>query len=193
MRRVVFFSNNESSIESISESHSRSSSHSSDHNNSAKLIDQQTSLVPTDLQTGESRPSSEITRQSTDLLGSSSCSTGTILTVGRMPPIRSSSANIQISRSPFGHIIPFNIPKGYNVCKSETKLDRMLGKFKLFDNHTFRAPNPTYWLPSLNPFEIAMYKDSIAGGLMFPIHLLFVAMFHEFHLNPNQGPKTPRD
>ncbi|KAL2456462.1 hypothetical protein Fot_56848 [Forsythia ovata] len=53
-------------------------------------------------------------------------SAGAIRAGGWVPPIRSSSANIQIGRSPSGHIIPLNIPKGYIVYNSETKLDRML-------------------------------------------------------------------
>ncbi|KAL2542591.1 Uncharacterized protein Adt_03569 [Abeliophyllum distichum] len=103
-----------------------------------------------------------------------------------MPPIRSSSANIQIGRSPSGHVVPLNIPKGYSVYNSENKLDRLLAKFKIFDDHIYRAPHPTERLPGSNPFEVAIYKDSMDGGLRFPIYPFFVAMFHEFHLTPSQ-------
>ncbi|KAL2462099.1 Uncharacterized protein Adt_45519 [Abeliophyllum distichum] len=107
-------------------------------------------------------------------------------TGGRMPPIRSSSANIQIGRSPSGHVVPLNIPKGYSVYNSESKLDRLLAKFKIFDDHIYRAPHPTERLPGSNPFEVAIYKHSMDGGLRFPKHPFFVAIFHEFHLTPSQ-------
>ncbi|KAL2479324.1 Uncharacterized protein Adt_32290 [Abeliophyllum distichum] len=103
-----------------------------------------------------------------------------------MPPIRSSSGNIQIGRSPSGHVVPLNIPKGYSVYNSENKLDRLLAKFKIFDDYIYRAPHPTERLPGSNPFEFAIYKDSMDGGLRFPIHPFFIAIFHEFHLTPSQ-------
>ncbi|KAL2492438.1 Uncharacterized protein Adt_28066 [Abeliophyllum distichum] len=103
-----------------------------------------------------------------------------------MPPIRSSSANIQIGRSPSGHVVPLNIPKGYSVYNSEDKLDRLLAKFKIFDDHIYRAPHPTETLPGSNPYEVAIYKDSMDGGLRFPIHPFFITIFHEFHLTPSQ-------
>ncbi|KAL2518001.1 Uncharacterized protein Adt_14248 [Abeliophyllum distichum] len=105
---------------------------------------------------------------------------------GRMPPIRSSSANIQIGRSPSGHVVPLNIPKGYSVYNSEDKLGRLLAKFKIFDDHIYRAPHPTERLPGSNPYEVAIYKDSMDGGLRFPIHPFFITIFHEFHLTPSQ-------
>ncbi|KAL2512151.1 Uncharacterized protein Adt_17751 [Abeliophyllum distichum] len=103
-----------------------------------------------------------------------------------MPPIRSSSANIQIGRSPSGHVVPLNIPKGYSVYNSGDKLDRLLAKFKIFDDHIYRAPHPTERLPGSNPHEVAIYKDSMDGGLRFPIHPFFITIFHEFHLTPSQ-------
>ncbi|KAL2532531.1 Bromodomain adjacent to zinc finger domain 1A [Abeliophyllum distichum] len=103
-----------------------------------------------------------------------------------MPPIRSSSANIQIGRSPSGHVVPLNIPKGYSMYNSEDKLGRLLAKFMIFDDHIYRAPHPTERLPGSNPYEVAIYKDSMDGGLRFPIHPFFITIFHEFHLTPSQ-------
>ncbi|KAL2528116.1 uncharacterized protein Fot_20717 [Forsythia ovata] len=172
MPRVVLFYDNESSVESSSdstgESYSGSSSHSSGRSSSTKLIDRWASRSSTSLQTGESRQVSEVTRQSTDFLEQSDHSTGVVRVGGRVPPIRSSYANIQIDRSPSGHIVPLNVPKGYSVYNSETKLDMMLVKFKTFDNHIYRAQHPTERLPGSNPFEVAMYKDSKDGGLSLP-------------------------
>ncbi|KAL2512733.1 Uncharacterized protein Adt_18333 [Abeliophyllum distichum] len=184
MPRVVLSSDNESSSDSTGESYSGSGSQSSDHSSSTELIDQRTSRLSTDYRKRESRSVSEVTRQSNDLLDDRS--TGVTRAGGRMPPIRSSSANIQIGRSPSGHVVPLNIPKGYSVYNSESKLDRLLAKFKIFDDHIYRAPHPTERLPGSNPFEVAIYKDSMDGGLRFPIHPFFVAIFHEFHLTPSQ-------
>ncbi|KAL2471420.1 Uncharacterized protein Adt_39556 [Abeliophyllum distichum] len=186
MPRVVVSSDNESSSDSTGESYSGSSSQSSDRSSSIELIDRRTSMSSTDFRNGESRPVSEVTRQSNDLSELGDRSTGVARAGGRMPPIRSSSANIQIGRSPSGHVVPLNIPKGYSVYNSEDKLDRLLAKFKIFDDHIYRAPHPTERLPGSNPYEVAIYKDSMDGGLRFPIHPFFITIFHEFHLTPSQ-------
>ncbi|KAL2480315.1 Bromodomain adjacent to zinc finger domain 1A [Abeliophyllum distichum] len=158
MPRVVLSSDNESSSDSTGESYSGSGSQSSDRSSSTELIDRRTSQSSTDYRKGKSRPVSEVTRQSNDLLDD--CSAGVTLAGGRMPPIRSSSANIQIGRSSSGHVVPLNIPK---------------------EPHT-----PQRGFRGSNPFEVAIYKDSMDGGLKFPIHPFFVAIFHEFHLTPSQ-------
>ncbi|KAL2556087.1 Uncharacterized protein Fot_00826 [Forsythia ovata] len=186
MPRVVLSSDNESSFDSTGESRSGSSSQSSDRSSSTKLIDRRTSRSSNEFRIGGSRPVSEVTRQSNDFLELGDRSTGAVRAGGRMPPIRSSSANIQIGRSPSRHIVPLNIPKGYSVYNSETKLDRLLAKYKIFDDHIYRAPLPTERLPGSNPFEVAIYKDSMDGRLRFPIHPFFVAIFREFHLTPSQ-------
>ncbi|KAL2466251.1 Bromodomain adjacent to zinc finger domain 1A [Abeliophyllum distichum] len=73
-----------------------------------------------------------------------------------------------------------------SVYNSEDKLDRLLTKFKIFDDHIYRAPHLTERLPGSNPYEITIYKDSMDGGLRFPIHPFFITIFHEFHLTPSQ-------
>ncbi|KAL2460347.1 Uncharacterized protein Adt_43767 [Abeliophyllum distichum] len=186
MPRVVVSSDNESSSDSTGESCSGSSSQSSDRSSSTELIDRRTSRSSTDFRKGESRPVSEVTRQSNDLSELGDRSAGVARAGGRMPPIRSSSANIQIGRSPSGHVVPLNIPKGYSVYNSEDKLGRLLAKFMIFDDHIYRAPHPTERLPGSNPYEVAIYKDSMDGGLRFPIHPFFITIFHEFHLTPSQ-------
>ncbi|KAL2524555.1 Uncharacterized protein Adt_09609 [Abeliophyllum distichum] len=109
MPRVVVSSDNESSSDSTGESYSGSSSQSSDRSSSTELIDRRTSRSSIDFRKGESRPVSEVTRQSNDLSELGDRSIGVARAGGRMPPIRSSSANIQIGRSPFGHVVPLNI------------------------------------------------------------------------------------
>ncbi|KAL2506155.1 Uncharacterized protein Adt_21776 [Abeliophyllum distichum] len=186
MPRVVLSSDNESSSDFTGESYSGSSSQSSDRSSSTELIDRRTSRSSTDFRKGESRPVSEVTRQSNDLLELGDRSTGVDRAGGRIPPIRSSSTNIQIGRSPSGHVVPLNIPKGYSVYNSEDKLDRLLAKYKIFDDHIYRAPHPTERLPGSNSYEVAIYKDSMDGGLRFPIHHFFITIFYEFHLTPSQ-------
>ncbi|KAL2504921.1 Uncharacterized protein Adt_20542 [Abeliophyllum distichum] len=186
MPRVVVSSDNESSSDSTGESYSGSSSQSSDRSSSTELIDRRTSRSSIDFRKGESRPVSEVTRQSNDLSELGDRSAGVARAGGRMPPIRSSFANIQIGRSPSRHVVPLNIPKGYSVYNSEDKLDRLLAKFNIFNDHIYRAPHPTERLPGSNPYEVAIYKDSMDGGLRFPIHPFFITIFHEFHLTPSQ-------
>ncbi|KAL2518124.1 hypothetical protein Adt_14371 [Abeliophyllum distichum] len=41
----------------------------------------------------------------------------------------------------------------------------MLEKFILYDDYVYRAPLPTEQLPGSDPREIAVYKDSMDGGL----------------------------
>ncbi|KAL2487178.1 Uncharacterized protein Adt_31934 [Abeliophyllum distichum] len=90
-----------------------------------------------------------------------------------MPPIRSSSTNIQIGRSPSGHVVPLNIPKGYSVYNSEDKLDRLLAKFKIFDDHIYRAQHPTERLPGSNPYEVAPNAWRLA------LYFLYMCLLHD--------------
>ncbi|KAL2544161.1 Uncharacterized protein Fot_13394 [Forsythia ovata] len=91
--------------------------------------------VPLEEHDGKSQPVSEVTRQSDDFLEPSGRSAGIARAGGRMLPIRSSSANIQIGRSPSRHIVPLNIPKGYSVYCVVRASDLC---------NTLKQPTPTF-------------------------------------------------
>ncbi|KAL2456999.1 Uncharacterized protein Adt_46518 [Abeliophyllum distichum] len=164
--RVVLSSDNESSSDSTGESRSGSSSQSSDSSSSTKLIDRRTFWSLTDFQIGESRPVSEVTRQSNDFLEPSDRSGGVVRAGCRMPPIRSSSANIQIGRSPSGHVVPLNIPKGYSLYDSENKLDRYI-----FEMHRLASCDSYIYFSTQVPFHLPHYRNSNSG---WKKHFFFV-------------------
>ncbi|KAL2518969.1 Uncharacterized protein Adt_15216 [Abeliophyllum distichum] len=184
MPRVVLSSDNESFSDSTGKSCSGSGSQSSDRSSSTESIDRRTSRSSTDYRKEESRPVLEVTRQSNDLLDDRSA--GVTRAGGRMPPIRSSSVNIQIGRSPSGHVVPLNIPKGYSVYNSEIKLDRLLAKFKIFDDHIYRAPHPPQRgfrgrIPSRLPFT----KIVAPNAWRLALYFLYMCLLHD--IDPSIG------
>lgn len=93
--------------------------------------------------------------------------------------------NLEIGRYPTGEIIILEIPKCYSLYNSPHKLEKCLNRFDRIDNYIYRAPRPKERLPGSDPYEIAVYKDIMNGGLRFPIHPFFVSIFNEFHLTPS--------
>ncbi|KAL2542858.1 Uncharacterized protein Adt_03836 [Abeliophyllum distichum] len=73
--------------------------------------------------------------------------------------------NVEIDRSPAGNIVELEIPKACSLYSSQKKLNRMLGKIFLYDDYVHRAPLPSEQLPGSDLREIAIYKDSMDGGL----------------------------
>ncbi|KAL2504941.1 hypothetical protein Adt_20562 [Abeliophyllum distichum] len=69
--------------------------------------------------------------------------------------------NVEIERSPAGNIVELEIPKACSLYSSQKKLNRMLGKFFLYDDYVYRAPLLSEQLPGSDLREIAVYKNSM--------------------------------
>ncbi|KAL2542458.1 Uncharacterized protein Adt_03436 [Abeliophyllum distichum] len=99
---------------------------------------------------------------------------------------RHACGNVEIERSSASNIVELEIPKACSLYSSQKKLNRMLGKFFLYDDYVYRAPLHSEQLPGSDLRKIAVYKDSMDGGLRFPLHPLFISIFNEFHFTPSQ-------
>ncbi|KAL2505981.1 Uncharacterized protein Adt_21602 [Abeliophyllum distichum] len=62
----------------------------------------------------------------------------------------------------------------------------MLKKYELPPGYLYRVSNPSERIPGSDLREVVVYRDSMATGLRFPLHPLFVSFFNEFHVTFGQ-------
>ncbi|KAL2474306.1 hypothetical protein Adt_35042 [Abeliophyllum distichum] len=99
------------------------------------------------------------------LLGSSRLTALFGVVDGNFLADRHTCGNVKIERSLAGNMVELEIPKACSLYSSQNKLNRMLGKFFLYDDYVYRAPLPSEQLSGSDLREIFVYKDRIDGGL----------------------------